>query len=265
MSKLKMLGTLCMYSVVRGAKPTHTFDHICGNYCGGSWCNAKILGESKCDYTVPPADDPNKPGTPSCADACCRGHDRCCGQGDRATCNTIFVQCLNECSEDNCPCVAGGDDGCFDTFTISKTFKTSLIKSTFKYLLNDGYCCGSRCPSNVCLAPKGNFGPACSSRFLGRNEQCFTIKVTQHQQGSLKCQVQGIERHHGNLLGLFGITLDWVDIQSGDTVCKPAISLTIAIRCQGTVTTGYTFSFKSARKPPTDTVVVKGRSLRKER
>jgi hypothetical protein len=63
---------------------------ICGNYCGPDWCNGRVLAEQDCDV-----DDGSSVADPLyVADLCCREHDRCCGHGNRSTCNGALIQCI---------------------------------------------------------------------------------------------------------------------------------------------------------------------------
>ena len=87
--------------------------HICGNYCGPNWCNAQVLDERNCDDSAP-VETHSLTGA-SCADSCCKMHDRCCGHGVRSTCNTEIVNCLSRCDPlsvtctvDSIPVPAGG-------------------------------------------------------------------------------------------------------------------------------------------------------------
>ena len=70
---------------------------ICGNYCGPNWCNAQVLDEAKCDDSVPV--ETHSVTGPSCADSCCKMHDKCCGHGERSTCNKAIVDCLGKCDK----------------------------------------------------------------------------------------------------------------------------------------------------------------------
>ena len=55
--------------------------HVCGSYCGPNWCNNKWLYEDKCDTSVEP--EYHKLTGYSCADICCKQHDKCCGQNKK--------------------------------------------------------------------------------------------------------------------------------------------------------------------------------------
>lgn len=37
------------------------------------------------------------PSDGSCADECCKAHDRCCGSADRTPCNDAIIRCLKDC------------------------------------------------------------------------------------------------------------------------------------------------------------------------
>lgn len=72
--------------------------HVCGSYCGPNWCNNKWLSEDKCDTSVEP--EYNKVTGYSCADTCCRYHDKCCGKGNKTElkiCNKEIISCLKKC------------------------------------------------------------------------------------------------------------------------------------------------------------------------
>lgn len=79
--------------------------HVCGNYCGSTWCNAGANpectqvtnGGSSCVQN-PGNCRATAPTDGSCADACCREHDLCCGSTDRRPCNRQIVACLDRCS-----------------------------------------------------------------------------------------------------------------------------------------------------------------------
>ena len=72
--------------------------HVCGSYCGPNWCNNKWLSEDKCDTSVEP--EYHKLTGYSCADTCCKHHDKCCGQNkkNQTSCNKIIVNCLSNCN-----------------------------------------------------------------------------------------------------------------------------------------------------------------------
>ena len=81
--------------------------HVCGNYCGPGWCNGKYIEEIHCDTSVPPQVD--KLGNVSCADACCKAHDHCCGHEPPYTqCNTQIVDCLDKCAHFSMSCSLDG-------------------------------------------------------------------------------------------------------------------------------------------------------------
>lgn len=63
---------------------------------------------------------------------CCRDHDKCCGHGDRSTCNRMIVECLSACDKmsltctlDGVPVPAGGIEAAMD--------------------IVEDWCCGSPC------------------------------------------------------------------------------------------------------------------------
>ena len=72
--------------------------HVCGSYCGPYWCNNKWLSEDKCDTSVEP--EYHKLTGYSCADECCKNHDKCCGQNkkNQKSCNKEIVDCLSKCN-----------------------------------------------------------------------------------------------------------------------------------------------------------------------
>ena len=78
------------------SQPDYAF-RLCGNYCGPGWCDAKFIKEGECDDSVAPA--------ASCADKCCRDHDKCCGHdNDQSGCNKRIVDCLNHCDRNDHSC-----------------------------------------------------------------------------------------------------------------------------------------------------------------
>ena len=79
--------------------------HICGSYCGPNWCNNKWLSEDKCDTSVEP--EYHTLLGYSCADTCCRNHDKCCGNGNKTElkkCNKEIVNCLSKCNSLSLTC-----------------------------------------------------------------------------------------------------------------------------------------------------------------
>ena len=87
---------------------------VCGAYCGPGWCNNKWLDENKCDTSVEP--EHHILSGYSCADICCKDHDKCCGQSKnlQKECNKKIVECLSKCNHlsltctfDNIPIPAG--------------------------------------------------------------------------------------------------------------------------------------------------------------
>ena len=83
---------------------------ICGNFCGPTWCDGAATAECadvKGAACVKSAGDcsESKATDGSCADACCRKHDTCCGSTDRRPCNTEIVSCLEQCGG-----MSGDDD-----------------------------------------------------------------------------------------------------------------------------------------------------------
>lgn len=80
---------------------------ICGAYCGPGWCNNKWLFEKDCDTSVEP--EHHIITGDSCADTCCRLHDRCCGQDIHLqhSCNKDIVSCLSKCIPFSLSCTFG--------------------------------------------------------------------------------------------------------------------------------------------------------------
>ena len=113
---------------------------ICGNYCGPTWCNAQIESECSnpvglgCRKTVSDCSE-IVPTDGSCADACCKIHDSCCGSSNREPCNDAIIACLGRCEN-------GPNDDCKDPSTglaVHPKFIMYLMK------LNPFGCCGTRC------------------------------------------------------------------------------------------------------------------------
>lgn len=107
--------------------------HLCGAYCGPGWCNNIWLDESKCDTSVKP--EYHTLTGYSCADSCCKHHDKCCGQDKhlQQNCNKEIVDCLSNCDPlsltctfDNIPTMAGEIE-----------FGMNIVKK---------WCCGTHCP-----------------------------------------------------------------------------------------------------------------------
>jgi len=61
---------------------------VCGNYCGPGFCSGQQIATSQCLFEAEPT---------SCADACCREHDRCCDTEETGSCNREMVQCITAC------------------------------------------------------------------------------------------------------------------------------------------------------------------------
>uniref|UniRef100_A0A6U9NUR2 Phospholipase A2 n=1 Tax=Zooxanthella nutricula TaxID=1333877 RepID=A0A6U9NUR2_9DINO len=99
---------------------------VCGNYCGPGWCNGRQLPEDKCDESVTPT---------SCADACCRDHDACCGSDDDSSCNEAIIECLSRCDSFDLDCVNG-----------FIPVPAAAIKGALG--LAKDWCCGAPCPEH---------------------------------------------------------------------------------------------------------------------
>ena len=104
---------------------------ICGAYCGPGWCNDEWLPEANCSGTAEPQEN-------SCADACCKTHDYCCGHLTPSTgkrdCNTNIVECLQACTSDS---------NCTDAIGIHVA--PSVISTAMSVV--EGWCCGEPCPT----------------------------------------------------------------------------------------------------------------------
>lgn len=105
--------------------------HICGNYCGPSWCNGQHLNEALCDESVP-SETHIFTGT-SCADDCCKIHDRCCGLQNKSSCNTDIITCLQNCDSESLTC----------TSPYGFPINPSIIESAMEVI--EDWCCGSPC------------------------------------------------------------------------------------------------------------------------
>jgi hypothetical protein len=107
---------------------------VCGAYCGPGWCNNKWLDESKCDISVEP-EYHNLTGY-SCADICCRHHDKCCGQNRhlQSNCNTEIVDCLSKCDPLSLTCTI---------------YDFPILPSEIELAMHivEHWCCGEPCPS----------------------------------------------------------------------------------------------------------------------
>ena len=117
---------------------------ICGNFCGPNWCDAEISSEcSKTDDEVclkqPNDCDEWAITDGSCADACCKVHDSCCGSYQRHVCNDDFIGCLDNCEYDSNNKCRGQSTGI--------PVHPNVIKSLMR--LNPYGCCGSSCNNNA--------------------------------------------------------------------------------------------------------------------
>ena len=113
---------------------------VCGAYCGPGWCNNKWLSESICDTSVKP--EHHILTGDSCADSCCRSHDRCCGQekGLQQACNNKIVDCLSKCNPFSLTCT-------YDDISIpAGTIEVAMD-------IIDEWCCGSECPAQRTSTP----------------------------------------------------------------------------------------------------------------
>ena len=106
---------------------------VCGAYCGPGWCNNMWLDEDKCDTSVEP--EHHKLTGDSCADSCCKHHDKCCGQEKilQKICNKEIVNCLSKC----------------DPLSLTCTFDNiPIITGSIELAMNivEKWCCGTFCP-----------------------------------------------------------------------------------------------------------------------
>lgn len=122
---------------------------VCGNYCGPSmffergtkwvdWCSKTKINETMCVKTRVwggPTDG-------SCADSCCRIHDKCCGDGaNRQSCNAALVNCLSATS-------------CY------KTICGAVVWAAMKTV--SSWCCGRFCSPHLIARMnefEAKFGP----------------------------------------------------------------------------------------------------------
>ena len=116
---------------------TYSFEQfrVCGAYCGPGWCNNMWLDENKCDTSVEP--EHHILTGDSCADSCCKHHDKCCGQEKslQKDCNNEIVDCLSKCNPLSLTCTFDG----IPTLAGEIEFAMNII---------DNWCCGSSCPKN---------------------------------------------------------------------------------------------------------------------
>lgn len=106
--------------------------HVCGSYCGPTWCNNMWLSEDNCDTSVDP--EYHKLTGYSCADLCCKEHDRCCGQKkfQQKSCNKEIVNCLKNCNPLSLTCTL-----------YSIPFPAGVIE--FAMDIVEDWCCGKPC------------------------------------------------------------------------------------------------------------------------
>lgn len=93
------------------------------------------LSERDCDESVPSAYG-------SCADACCRVHDRCCGSANRPVCNRAIVACLDRCIAYN-PFDGSCQLGVLPVYPGEIKTAMSIVES---------WCCGSPCSQSELMA-----------------------------------------------------------------------------------------------------------------
>lgn len=106
--------------------------HVCGSYCGPNWCNNMWLAENKCNTTIDP--EYHKLTGYSCADVCCKKHDKCCGQNkkNQKSCNKEIVDCLSKCNPLSLTCT-------LDFIPVP----ASTIEIAMDIV--EDWCCGSPC------------------------------------------------------------------------------------------------------------------------
>ena len=111
--------------------------HVCGNYCGPGWCGGEWEEEGPaCDFDAGP-EGWNLPKGISCADSCCKEHDRCCGApGDISGCNRAIFSCMRACDQ------LTGTQCHMDGVPILPD-AIAAVMGVF-----EGWCCGSPCPSS---------------------------------------------------------------------------------------------------------------------
>lgn len=103
---------------------------LCGNYCGPGWCNGALTSESVCEFA-------NSVTPTGSVDTCCQAHDSCCAADPKASCNTVFIDCLNAIpSSDSTQCLSP---------IFSTNIPASAVASGMALVASD--CCGSPCPS----------------------------------------------------------------------------------------------------------------------
>lgn len=123
-----LLLAICLLATLLAASPSAAAPdfRVCGYYCGPNWCADTVISETDCVQQ-------GIWGTPSesgsCADACCRTHDHCCGLGvDRNACNDAIVSCIVGAS-------------CYESVC------GALVWAAMKAV--DDWCCGSPCPTGM--------------------------------------------------------------------------------------------------------------------
>lgn len=108
--------------------------HVCGNYCGPHWCAGQDVDESRCDGALAP-ETWQWTGV-SCADACCRAHDMCCGHNaSRSGCNREMVACLDGCHALSASCTRAG-----------VPVPAGAIEAAMGII--EAWCCGKPCPAH---------------------------------------------------------------------------------------------------------------------
>merc|ERR1711907_218291 len=119
--------------------PSENSYKVCGNYCGSGWCDggyndecSKTEGGRKC---VQKSCHEQGPTDGSCADACCKAHDTCCGTADRTECNRHIVSCLAACP------TGSGNIGC--GWHAGIKISPRAIQEAMHIVEN--WCCGEQC------------------------------------------------------------------------------------------------------------------------
>lgn len=140
------MAQACIYIVVVAALvAVGAATHICGNYCGPTWCNGQVVPECDCVSGAGCLESTSNcaetgPTDGSCADACCALHDTCCGSADRTQCNNNFFDCLDACPQ------GPGSPGKVCEGPLGPV-PIDLIKIGMD--LFEGDCCGTACDGPV--------------------------------------------------------------------------------------------------------------------
>ncbi len=98
MYSIKKIFIFIIFLIFNNINSLNEKFHVCGSYCGPNWCNNMWIQEKDCDESVEP--EYHKVTGYSCADVCCKKHDKCCGQNkkNQKSCNKEIVKCLGKCN-----------------------------------------------------------------------------------------------------------------------------------------------------------------------